>query len=150
MRSPSRRAGFSLVELMIVVAIIGILAAIAIPNFNAMMLKARRAEVAPNVEGIRTHVQTYDMVNDTYLPLPQNPTSTPGKAPRAFSADAQWTKIGWTPDGLVRGSYEVTMTGPLEFQVHGWCDVDGEGTFHDVRGTRDVKVEMDAGDENVY
>jgi Tfp pilus assembly protein PilE len=49
---------------MIVVAIIGILAAIAIPNFQRIQLKSKRAEVAPNVDGIRTQVLTYDMAND--------------------------------------------------------------------------------------
>jgi hypothetical protein len=38
-----------------------------------------RAEVAPSVDGLRTHVQTYEMVNDTYLPLPQHLSDTPGR-----------------------------------------------------------------------
>jgi type IV pilus assembly protein PilA len=37
--------GFSLVELMIVVAIIGILAGLAVPKFNLFQAKARQAEV---------------------------------------------------------------------------------------------------------
>jgi type IV pilus assembly protein PilA len=40
----SNRKGFTLVELMIVVAIIGILAAIAIPNFLNFRLKAKTSE----------------------------------------------------------------------------------------------------------
>ena len=50
------RKGFTLVELMIVVAIIGILAAIAIPNFVSMQYKTKRSEVPTNLRNIKTIV----------------------------------------------------------------------------------------------
>ncbi len=49
-----RGSGFTLIELMIVVAIIGILAAIAIPNFLRFQARARQSEVKTNLKAIFT------------------------------------------------------------------------------------------------
>lgn len=51
-RKLKSQAGFSLVELMIVVAIIGILATIAIPNFQRFQAKARQSEARNNLSGL--------------------------------------------------------------------------------------------------
>jgi type IV pilus assembly protein PilE len=63
-----RRAddGFTLIELMIVVVVIGILAAIAIPKFNNMSKNAKEAEAPPILKQISTLQQRYSQKYDTF------------------------------------------------------------------------------------
>ncbi len=53
------KKGFTLIELMIVVAIIGILAAIAIPNFMKYQAKSKQSEAKTNLSGIYTSEVSY-------------------------------------------------------------------------------------------
>ena len=64
--------GFSLVELMVVVAIIGILTSIAVPKFNKFRAKAIRAEATATLTNINTLQQLYYTDNDAYT---TNPTT---------------------------------------------------------------------------
>ena len=63
----TRNGGFTLIELMIVVAIIGILAAIAIPNFLRFQLRSRVGEGKTNIAAIRTAEESYAAEYATYV-----------------------------------------------------------------------------------
>lgn len=61
-----RKSGFTLIELMIVVAIIGILASIAIPNFLKFQAKAKQAEAKANLGSLFTAMIAYYAEYTTY------------------------------------------------------------------------------------
>jgi type IV pilus assembly protein PilA len=61
-----KRRGFTLIELMIVVAIIGILAAIAIPNFIRFQARAKQSESKGNLKAIFTAERSYFQEKDQY------------------------------------------------------------------------------------
>ncbi|MCX5784483.1 MAG: prepilin-type N-terminal cleavage/methylation domain-containing protein [Elusimicrobia bacterium] len=62
------RKGFTLIELMIVVAIIGILAAIAIPKFSDLINKAKEGATKGALSSIRSALQVYYADNEGWFP----------------------------------------------------------------------------------
>ncbi len=73
-----KRSGFTLVEIMIVVAIIALLAAIAIPNLLRAKITANDANAKATLKTLSTGAEAYSAVNGSY---PGNITSLTGATP---------------------------------------------------------------------
>jgi type IV pilus assembly protein PilA len=78
------KKGFTLIELMIVVAIIGILAAIAIPNFLKFQAKSKQSEAKTNLGGIFTAETAFYGDNNYY---------------------GNFSQIAWAPVGTAKYTY---------------------------------------------
>jgi type IV pilus assembly protein PilE len=80
---PSKSRGFTLIELMVVVAVIAILAAIALPSYRAQVRKSRRTDAIATINSImlaeerfRTNNPNFAYWADTGFDFASAPTST--------------------------------------------------------------------------
>jgi len=124
------KKGFTLIELMIVVAIIGILAAIAIPNFLRFQLKSKTSEAKVNLAAIRTAEESYLAEFGSYVVASATPGGTAGAQKATFTGGgaAAFKTLGWEPEGQVFFQYgvQVDMTNVLAYTADALADIDGD------------------------
>ena len=145
---PLRRDGFTLVELMIVVAIIGLLAAIAVPNFRSYQLRSKRSEAYANLGALVKAQKSFFAEHGAYVGVPiaepgNTQSSLPGREKRAVGAlSSAFAEVGWTPAGDIYYDYDAVSSGvfngaggdhpdcacPTCLTLSAYGDLDGDGS----------------------
>lgn len=140
MCTPSRRRRtFTLIELAVVLAVMMVLAAIALPTLNEAILRSKRAEAWTNVDGIDAALMGYIAAEGDPPPDPVGITypdsTTLGRGVHAWAPTPPEWPLGasWRPTGGVRCGYHYE-TGANSIALSGVCDVNDTDRFYvDVR-----------------
>ena len=141
--SLKNQKGFTLIELMIVVAIIGILAAIAIPNFMTFRLKAQTSEAKSNLGSIRTCEEAYKAEKDVYYAVTRYPSAAATGTSEAWvTAATGFSAIGFSPSGRVYYDYVVDSidVNNTTFTAHAWGDLDDDDVEAHYTITEDTDI----------
>lgn len=104
-----RVCAFTLIELLIVVAIIAILAAVAVPNFLEAQIRARVVRVKAEMRSVATAVEAYAVDNNKY-PFYDNPEDSD-------YPDYDRSKPGALADGRFERRLPVSITTPVAYMT---------------------------------
>lgn len=126
--APRDQAGFSLVELVIVVAVIAILAAIMIPNFLSQRQRAADSRALEAISTVRKGLAMFSADNGSY------PNATSYAALRTALAPYVNLPANTTDLGVSAFTYTPTGTPPTTYTI---CATPDGGTGQRVRGTPD-------------
>lgn len=145
MRRNRRPQGFTLLEMMIAVAIIGVLATTSVALFQRYQLRSRMSEAKANLASIRDAQNAYFAEASTYVSSlscpalfgaptngPQNWRSVRGTICGASVPVPNLDTLGWQPEGSPWFDYDSTEgnAGDGErFTAAAYGDVDGDGNI---------------------
>jgi len=128
-RRGQSRVGFTLLELMITLAVVGVLAAIAIPLLASYQLRSKSAEAKTNLAAIRVLEESYYSEYQMYRSANAEPAAIPGTVAVAFDdVSSDFGPLGFMPEGQVYFSYGIAVSADGSgFTADAGADIDGDG-----------------------
>ena len=146
---PSRRRGFTLMEVLIAVIIVGILASIALPTYTSYLARGRRAEARTQLVQAAQYMQRFYVANDSYkqdrsgnaviAKIPENLKHSPSNSTPIYV-------LSIPSEALTSSSFELRMT-PISTGV---MKADQCGAFTlTSTGVRGVLISNGAGDASL-
>jgi type IV pilus assembly protein PilA len=135
-----RRGGFTLIELMITIALIGILSATAVAGFRLYQLRSKRSEALANLAAVRTAQLAYFHERGGFVQA----FASPGLAGYPFADKQVWQPtgsfspipgtgfdiLGWQPEGPTFFDYDTNAPmGVNAFTAAAYGDTDGDGNL---------------------
>lgn len=122
-----RPSGFTLIELMIVLAILGVLASVAIAALGRFRLRSTTAEAMTNLAAIRTAENSYFSEFSSYVSAAASPPDPVDSGRRPFSdSTGGFETLGWRPLGSVYFRYAIAVDG-ASFTADASADLDADG-----------------------
>jgi type IV pilus assembly protein PilE len=122
--APHRRpaTGFTLIEIMIVIAIVGILAAVAMPSYTSYIARARRADARTQLVQAAQFMQRFYAANDQYtqdrsgnsilgssVGMPDNLRKSPADGTAVYQLNTSITTAGNYTATVTVSAYTLTM-----------------------------------------
>ena len=117
---PRGRAGFTLLELMIVVAVVAILAAIALPSYQNSLRKGNRAEAKAILMETAQYMERYFTTNNAYYVSASPPTVISSVSPKGATGGDVKYNISFNPNPPTATAFTVQAV-PANSQVGDSC-----------------------------